>query len=72
MGDMLSKYKEKLSYFEPTNRIFMKHNPNFIGSKLVQKDLANTLKLIAVKGKDGFYKGEVAQKIADEMKKMVA
>ena len=69
MGDMLSKYKEKLSYFEPTNRIFMKHNPNFIGSKLVQKDLANTLKLIAVQGKDGFYKGEVAQKIADEMQK---
>ena len=69
MGDMLSKYKEKLSYFEPTNRIFMKHNPNFIGSKLVQKDLANTLKLIALQGKDGFYKGEVAQKIADEMKK---
>ena len=69
MGDMLSKYKEKLSYFEPTNRIFMKNNPNFIGSKLVQKDLANTLKLIAVQGKDGFYKGEVAQKIADEMKK---
>ena len=69
MGDMLSKYKEKLSYFEPTNRIFMKHNPNFIGSKLVQKDLANTLKLIAIKGKDGFYKGEVAKKIADEMQK---
>ena len=69
MGDMLSEYKEKLSYFEPTNRIFMKHNPNFIGSKLVQKDLANTLKLIAIKGKDGFYKGEVAKKIADEMKK---
>tara|TARA_B100001559_G_scaffold304499_1_gene293994 strand:+ start:53 stop:1834 length:1782 start_codon:yes stop_codon:yes gene_type:complete len=69
MGDMLSKYKEKLSYFEPTNKIFMKHNPNFIGSKLVQKDLANTLKLIAAKGKDGFYAGEVAQKIADEMQK---
>jgi gamma-glutamyltranspeptidase/glutathione hydrolase len=69
MGDMLSKYKEKLSYFEPTNRIFMKHNPNFIGSKLVQKDLANTLKLIAIKGKDGFYKGEVAKKITDEMQK---
>ena len=69
MGDMLSKYKEKLSYFEPTNRIFMKHNPNFIGSKLVQKDLANTLKLIAITGKDGFYKGEVAKKITDEMQK---
>ena len=24
MGDILSKYKEKLSYFESTNRIFMK------------------------------------------------
>ena len=35
----------------------------------MQKDLANTLKLIAAKGKDGFYEGEVAQKIADEMQK---
>ena len=69
MGDMLTKYKEKLSYFEPTNKIFMKHYPDFTGSILVQKDLANTLKLIAVKGKDGFYKGEVAQKITNEMQK---
>ena len=69
MGDMLTKYKEKLSYFEPTNKIFMKHNPDFTGSILVQKDLANTLKLIAVKGKDGFYKGEIAQKITNEMQK---
>jgi gamma-glutamyltranspeptidase/glutathione hydrolase len=69
MGDMLSKYKEKLSYFEPTNIIFMKHNPYFTGNILVQKDLANTLKLIAVKGKDGFYKGEIAKKIANEMQK---
>ena len=69
MGDMLSKYKEKLSYFEPTNKIFMKHNPDFTGKTLVQKDLANTLKLIAIKGKDGFYKGEVAKKISNEMHK---
>ena len=69
MGDMLSKYKEKLSYFEPTNKIFMKHNPDFTGKTLVQKDLANTLKLIAIKGKDGFYIGEVAKKISNEMHK---
>ena len=69
MGDMLSEYKEKLSYFEPTNKIFMKHNPDFTGKTLVQKDLANTLKLIAIKGKDGFYKGEVAKKISNEMHK---
>ena len=69
MGDMLIKYKEKLSYYEPTKKIFMEHNPNFTGSILVQKDLANTLKIIAKNGKDGFYKGEVAKKIAEQMQK---
>ena len=69
MGDMLTKYKEKLSYFESTKKIFMKHNPSFTGSILIQKDLANTLKIIAKKGKDGFYKGEVAQKIAAQMQR---
>ncbi|NCX30633.1 MAG: gamma-glutamyltransferase [Proteobacteria bacterium] len=69
MGDILIKYKEKLSYYEPTKKIFMEHNPNFTGSILVQKDLANTLKIIAKKGKDGFYKGEVAKKIAEQMQK---
>lgn len=34
-----------------------------IGTKLVQKDLAKTLKIIAEKGKDGFYKGSVASSI---------
>jgi gamma-glutamyltranspeptidase/glutathione hydrolase len=32
-------------------------------------DLANTLKLIADKGRDVFYKGEIAKKIADYMKR---
>ncbi len=39
------------------------------GDLLVQKDLANTLKLIKEKGKDGFYKGETANKIVAEMKR---
>lgn len=34
------------------------------GDILVQKELAETLKAIRDKGRDGFYKGEVAQKIA--------
>jgi gamma-glutamyltranspeptidase/glutathione hydrolase len=39
------------------------------GDRLVQKDLAKTLRLIAEQGADGFYKGTVAQLIAAEMKR---
>jgi gamma-glutamyltranspeptidase/glutathione hydrolase len=39
------------------------------GDRLVQKDLAKTLRLIAEHGPDGFYKGVVAERIAAEMKR---
>jgi gamma-glutamyltranspeptidase/glutathione hydrolase len=38
------------------------------GDRLVQKDLATTLRLIAEHGADAFYKGAIADKIAAEMK----
>lgn len=38
------------------------------GERLVQKDLARTLKLISAKGTDGFYKGEVADKLVASVK----
>lgn len=38
------------------------------GDLLVQKELANTLTLIRDNGRDGFYKGQVAEKIVAEMK----
>jgi gamma-glutamyltranspeptidase/glutathione hydrolase len=38
------------------------------GDRLVQKDLARTLKRIADEGADGFYKGETADLFAAEMK----
>ncbi|HEX5272561.1 MAG TPA: gamma-glutamyltransferase [Gemmataceae bacterium] len=38
------------------------------GDRLVQKDLARTLKRVADNGADGFYKGPVADLIAEEMK----
>ncbi len=43
--------------------------PYEVGEVLVQTDLANTLELIAEQGADGFYKGEVAAKIAAEMER---
>jgi gamma-glutamyltranspeptidase/glutathione hydrolase len=38
------------------------------GDRLVQKDLAKTLKRVAADGSDGFYKGPTAELIAAEMK----
>jgi gamma-glutamyltranspeptidase/glutathione hydrolase len=38
------------------------------GDRLVQKDLARTLRRIADRGADGFYKGETAEQIVREMK----
>src|ERR1035437_2572341 len=40
-----------------------KGQPFKVGDKLVQKDLANTLKAISQRGTDGFYKGKVAAAI---------
>ena len=48
----------------PTAAIFLKRGVAYeAGDKLVQKDLARTLKRISRLGTDGFYKGEVAEAI---------
>ena len=68
LADILLRYSEDLSSFPETKEIFQKHYPNFKNKMLVQSDLANTLRIIASKGRDGFYKGEIAEKISSEMK----
>lgn len=42
--------------------------PLAIGATLVQKDLARTLRAIAARGKDGFYRGTVAKQLVDYMR----
>ena len=68
LSDMLVKYESKLSFYPETRKIFQKNNQDFENKKLVQKDLAKTLKLIAQYGRDGFYLGSVAEKIHTQMK----
>lgn len=47
-------------------KIFLNRGEPFkVGEKLVQKDLAKTLREISAKGSDGFYKGWVAKAIVD-------
>ena len=77
-GFRLSSFQEKrfykkrdvLSRFPETAKIFLPGGkPPVSGQIIVQKDLAKTLKLIAKKGKDGFYRGRTARLIIRTMKK---
>ncbi|MBI3757594.1 MAG: gamma-glutamyltransferase [Deltaproteobacteria bacterium] len=63
-------YRTKLLGDSPTTRAiyFREDRPLHEGELLIQKDLAQTLKEIAKKGKDAFYKGRVAKAIVAEMK----
>jgi gamma-glutamyltranspeptidase/glutathione hydrolase len=63
MSDMLLKYNKKLSAFSSTKSIFQNQYPKFEGEIFIQEDLGQTLRLIAVNGRDGFYKGAVAKRI---------
>ena len=69
MAETLNKYSEKMSYFDETKQIFLRNYPDLKGSRLIQNDLAKTLKRIQKNGLDGFYSGETASLIAKDMKK---
>ena len=56
----------QLRKYPATAAIFLKNgHPYSIGDLLIQRDLAKTLSLIAVKGEAGFYSGEVAKRLVD-------
>lgn len=60
-------YQDFLKY-PSSKKIFTNSGqPYNEGDLFVQKDLAKTLKLIAENGKEGFYKGEVAEKIVSQI-----
>lgn len=65
---LLNAHRE---YFQKHNKSsipFVKNTPWKAGDILVQKELAETLKLIQKYGTKGFYEGKTAQYLVDEMK----
>ena len=69
MSVLLVTQHERLCRNRATCAYFFKDDgePYERGDRLAQPDLARTLELIAEHGAKGFYEGETAQKIADEM-----
>jgi gamma-glutamyltranspeptidase/glutathione hydrolase len=64
----LNEKIEDIKKYNTTMPILVKNEPWKIGDKLIQKDLAETLKRIRKDGKAGFYEGETADLIVAEMK----
>ena len=66
----LNRLKSKFEQFNPLGTALIKSEGKWEeGDLLVQTELANTMRLIRDKGRAGFYEGEVANYIAEEMKR---
>lgn len=65
----LNAAAENLSRFEGSSRIFLREDGREwkAGDLFIQTDLAETLKLIARQGRDGFYSGVTARLLIDEV-----
>jgi len=66
----LRSHVNDLRRFPATAAIFLVDSqPPRVGDRLVQRDMAETLRRIARDGKDGFYRGETAELIEAEMRR---
>ncbi len=66
LAKSLSSRRKVLEKYPETRKIFFKkENPLKVGDHLYQKDLAKTLRLIAEKSDNGFYKGRVGNSIVE-------
>lgn len=65
----LNNLQDDLKKYNSIMPVFVKNEKWNTGDTLVQKDLANTLKRIKQNGAAGFYEGETAKLVAEEMKR---
>lgn len=68
-ADLLNNQRKHFDKHNKTLTIFQKATPWKQGDLLIQKDLAETLKRIQKYGAKGFYEGETAKLIHEEMKR---
>jgi len=65
----LGYYFDEFSRYESTKNIFVNNGKTFKeGDLFIQSDLANTLRFIRDKGKNGFYDGYIAYLISEQSK----
>ncbi|WP_322999113.1 gamma-glutamyltransferase [Castellaniella sp.] len=68
LAETLDKTAKTMGQWPATQAIFWRDGqPLKAGDRLVQKDLAQSLRLIASQGAGAFYRGSIGQKIAAEM-----
>ena len=68
LANSLQGAARKLGQYESTKKIWFRDGkPLQEGDLVVQKDLANTMRIVAEKGWSGFYEGPVAKQFADFM-----
>ena len=68
-ANLLNSNKENFQKHNHSSVVFIKNNPWKSGDLLIQKELAETLKLIQKLGLKGFYEGKTAELMVAEMKK---
>ena len=66
---LLNSHKEYFQKYNKTSNAFVKNEVWKSGDILMQKELAETLKLIQKSGLKGFYEGKTAELLVSEMKK---
>lgn len=68
LAKTLDQEKKNMGRWPATQAVFWRNGaPLQTGQRLVQKDLAQSLRLISQQGAKAFYQGAIAQKIAAEM-----
>lgn len=68
LAELIDSSKNQLGKWPASRAIFFKDGkPMLAGERLLQKDLAQSLRLIAEQGPSAFYEGAVAKKIVAEM-----